>query len=163
MSGRVRAAVAAVRDPEIRVLSIEELGILRDVRVGPGGEAVVTITPTYLGCPALDAIRDDIIAAAHGAGVTEVEIITSLSPPWSTDWLSEAARAKLSAAGIAPPVPELPLPPSARLLPLVRTAARCPRCGSPDTEEIARTGSTACKALLRCRACREPFEHVKAH
>ncbi|MCT9933203.1 phenylacetate-CoA oxygenase subunit PaaJ [Planotetraspora sp. A-T 1434] len=170
----VRAAVAAVRDPELRVLSIEELGILRDVRLGPGGRAVVTITPTYLGCPALDVIRADIASAAREAGAAEVEIVTSLSPPWTTDWLTDTAKAKLSAAGIAPPGS----PPGVRVLPLVGVPVvgvpvvelpvvglpvRCPRCGSSDTAEIARAGSTACKALRACRACREPFEHLKDH
>ncbi|MEZ0075112.1 1,2-phenylacetyl-CoA epoxidase subunit PaaD [Planotetraspora sp. GP83] len=168
MSESVRAAVAAVRDPELRVLSIEELGILRDVRLGPGGRVVVTITPTYLGCPALDVIRADIAAAAREAGVADVEIVTSLSPPWTTDWLTDTARAKLWAAGIAPPGSSPGSPPGARVLPLLGVPVlgvpvRCPRCGSRDTAEISRAGSTACKALRACHACREPFEHLKDH
>jgi ring-1,2-phenylacetyl-CoA epoxidase subunit PaaD len=167
VSARVRAAVAEVRDPEIWVLSIEELGILRDVRVEPGGRAVVTITPTYLGCPAMDVIRSDIRAAAQGAGCPDVEIVTSMSPPWSTDWLTAAAHEKLAAAGIAPPVPAaapfVPGPPAGRLLPLAIVSPRCPRCVSADTGEIARFGSTACKALWRCHSCGEPFDHMKEH
>ncbi|GIH66570.1 phenylacetate-CoA oxygenase subunit PaaJ [Microbispora siamensis] len=161
---RVRSAVAAVRDPEIRVLTIEELGILRDVSAEDDGRVVVTITPTFLGCPAMDVIRADVAAAARDAGCAEVEIVTVLSPPWTTDWLSDAARAKLAAAGIAPPVRRDD--PGGRTLPLLMPALRaprCPRCGSAATAEIARAGSTACKALWRCDACRQPFDHVKDH
>ncbi len=155
MSERVRAAVAAVRDPEISVLSIADLGILRSVAM-ERGRVVVTITPTYLGCPAMDVIRADIRAAALDAGCPDVEIVTSSSPPWTTDWLSDAARAKLSVAGIAPPA-------SARLLPLTPVGPACPRCGSADSIELTRFGSTACKALWSCRSCREPFEYMKVH
>ena len=166
MSERVRAAVAAVRDPEISVLSIADLGILRSVQM-ERGRVVVTITPTYLGCPAMDVIRADIRAAALDAGCADVEIVTSSSPPWTTDWLSDAARAKLSAAGIAPPVgssvPFVSLPASARSLPLTPVGPSCPRCGSVDSVELTRFGSTACKALWSCRSCREPFEHLKVH
>jgi ring-1,2-phenylacetyl-CoA epoxidase subunit PaaD len=157
VSERVRAAVAAVRDPEISVLSIADLGILRSVEVAQG-RVVVTITPTYLGCPAMDVIRADIRAAALDAGCADVEIVTSSSPPWTTDWLSETARAKLSVAGIAPP-----LPASARLLPLIPVGPSCPRCGSADSVELTRFGSTACKALWSCQSCREPFEYLKVH
>jgi ring-1,2-phenylacetyl-CoA epoxidase subunit PaaD len=143
--------VGAVRDPELRVLTIAELGILRDVTVHDG-QVTVTITPTYAGCPAMDVIRADITEALHRDGYDDVEIATVLSPPWSTDWISPAGREKLAAAGIAPPgrVVQLSL------------AVRCPHCGSPDTEQLSRFGSTACKALWRCRACREPFDAIKA-
>jgi ring-1,2-phenylacetyl-CoA epoxidase subunit PaaD len=157
VSERVRAAVAAVRDPEISVLSIADLGILRSVQMEQG-RVVVTITPTYLGCPAMDVIRADIRAAALDAGCADVEIVTSSSPPWTTDWLSDKARAKLSVAGIAPPLPS-----SARLLPLTPVGPSCPRCGSADSVELTRFGSTACKALWSCRSCREPFEYLKVH
>jgi ring-1,2-phenylacetyl-CoA epoxidase subunit PaaD len=155
----IGAAVAAVRDPEIRVLTIAELGILRDVAVDPAGRRVtVTITPTYTGCPAMDVIRRDIATAARAAGADDVEVRTVLSPPWTTDWITGPARAKLTAAGIAPPRPGGPASGPVRLA----LTTRCPRCGSPDTERLSRFGSTACKALWRCRACTEPFDAIKA-
>jgi ring-1,2-phenylacetyl-CoA epoxidase subunit PaaD len=155
---QVHEAVARVVDPELRVVTIEELGILRDVRVAPEtGQVTVTIRPTYSGCPALDTIRADVEEAAREAGHPDVQVHTTLAPPWTTDDISESGRAKLAAAGIAPPGP-LAAPGSISL----RLSVRCPRCGSPETEEISHFGSTACKALWRCRSCAEPFEHVKA-
>jgi len=145
----LREAVAGVVDPELRVVTIEELGVLRDVTV-EGDRATVTITPTYSGCPAMDVIRADIVAGARDAGYVDVTVQTKLSPPWSTDQISEAGKQKLAAAGIAPPGPVL-----------LTISVRCPRCGSPDTRQLSRFGSTACKALWRCRACAEPFEAVK--
>jgi ring-1,2-phenylacetyl-CoA epoxidase subunit PaaD len=142
---------ASVVDPEIRVLTIADLGVLRDVSVD-GEHVTVTITPTYSGCPAMDLIRADIRRALAAAGYSDVEVRTVLSPAWTTDWISEAGRSKLAAAGIAPP--------GRGAVPL-RLSVRCPRCGSPDTEELSRFGSTACKALWRCRACAEPFDRVK--
>ncbi|WP_433389251.1 1,2-phenylacetyl-CoA epoxidase subunit PaaD [Micromonospora sp. KLBMP9576] len=153
-----RAAVAAVVDPEIRVVTIEDLGILRAVDEDPAtGRVVVTITPTYTGCPAMDVIRADIRRALAGAGYPDADVRTVLSPPWSTDWISERGRASLAAAGIAPPSPVR----AGAAVPLT-LAVRCPRCGSPETEQVSRFGSTACKALWRCRSCREPFDHLKA-
>jgi ring-1,2-phenylacetyl-CoA epoxidase subunit PaaD len=171
--GGVREAVARVVDPELRVVTIEELGILRDVSVAPDtGRVTVTIRPTYSGCPAMDAIRADIRAAARDAGHHDVQVRTVLAPPWSTDDISESGLAKLAAAGIAPPAaqrdPRRPPGSAVRLqlsVPSGRggaAGANCPRCGSPDTEQLSRFGSTACKALWRCRSCAEPFEHVKA-
>jgi ring-1,2-phenylacetyl-CoA epoxidase subunit PaaD len=148
-----RATVAAVRDPELRVVTIEELGILRDV-AERDGRVTVTITPTYSGCPAMDVIRADIAAALHADGYPDVAVDTTLAEPWTTDWITPAGRDKLTAAGIMPPEP-------AHGVRLTLTV-RCPRCGSPDTEELSRFGATACKSLWRCRACREPFERVKA-
>jgi ring-1,2-phenylacetyl-CoA epoxidase subunit PaaD len=142
---------AGVVDPELRVVTVDELGILRDVTVD-GGTVTVTITPTYSGCPAMDAIRADITAALHAAGYPDVEVRTALRPAWTSDWISEAGRRKLAAAGIAPPGGAVAL----------NLTVRCPHCGSPDTEELSRFGSTACKALWRCRSCTEPFEHLKA-
>jgi ring-1,2-phenylacetyl-CoA epoxidase subunit PaaD len=155
----VEAAVAAVADPELRVLTIADLGILRGIEVAAGGRVTVTITPTYTGCPAMDVIRRDIVAAARAAGSAEVEVRTELSPPWTTDWISADGRAKLAAAGIAPPTGRRAAPATVALT----LTMRCPLCGSPDTEELSRFGSTACKSLWRCRACREPFDAVKAH
>lgn len=146
----VHALVAAVLDPELPVLTIEDLGILRDV-VEDGDRVVVTITPTYSGCPALQEISNDIRAALPGR---EVEILTVLSPAWTTDWMSSEGRAKLEAYGIAPP--------RRGVVPL-SLSLRCPQCGSPDTEELSRFGSTSCKALWRCRTCLEPFDHFRDH
>jgi ring-1,2-phenylacetyl-CoA epoxidase subunit PaaD len=150
-----REAVASVVDPELRVVTIEELGILRDVTHDPAtGRITVTITPTYSGCPAMDVIRSDIRRALGAAGHPDSEVITKLAPAWSTDMISESGRSKLATAGIAPPGP------SGGVVP-IRLSVRCPRCGSPETEELSRFGSTACKALWRCLACAEPFDHVK--
>jgi ring-1,2-phenylacetyl-CoA epoxidase subunit PaaD len=147
-------AVAAVVDPEIRVLTIEELGVLRSVTVEESGRVTVTITPTYSGCPAMDVIRSDIRTALAGAGHPDVEVLTQLAPAWSTDLISQSGRAKLAAAGIAPPAPVAgPV--------RIALSTRCPRCGSLDTERLSAFGSTACKALWRCRACREPFDEIK--
>jgi ring-1,2-phenylacetyl-CoA epoxidase subunit PaaD len=147
-------AAASVRDPEIRVLTVEELGILRDVTVDASGTAIVTITPTYSGCPAMDVIRHDIAAAVHDAGYPAVDVRTVLAPAWTTDWISPAGREKLAASGIAPPGAAGPV--------TIQLSVRCPRCGSPNTEQLSRFGSTACKALWRCRSCREPFDAIKA-
>jgi ring-1,2-phenylacetyl-CoA epoxidase subunit PaaD len=155
-------AAAAVIDPELRALTIEDLGILRDVHVdGPTGHVTVTITPTYSGCPAMDVIRTDIRRALAGAGYDDVEVRTVLGPAWSTDWITPAGRAKLEATGIAPPSRAAGRPGAGGRVALT-LSVRCPHCGSPDTEELSRFGSTACKALWRCRVCAEPFDHVKA-
>lgn len=155
--GDPRVALAAVVDPELRVVTIEELGILRDVRTD-GDRVVVTITPTYSGCPAMDVIRTDIRRSLADAGWSDVEVVTTYRPAWSTDLISESGRRKLAGSGIAPPGPARREPGTP--VPLTLTV-RCPRCGSPDTSEIAHFGATACKALRRCHACAEPFEHVK--
>ncbi|MER7003057.1 1,2-phenylacetyl-CoA epoxidase subunit PaaD [Dactylosporangium sp. NPDC000555] len=148
-----RELVAAVRDPELPLVTIEELGILRGV-AERDGRVTVRITPTYSGCPAMDAIRADIEAALDAGGYHDIEVDTDLAEAWTTDWITDEGLAKLAAAGVAPP---------ARGAAVTLTlTVRCPRCGSPDTEELSRFGATACKALRRCRACREPFERVKA-
>jgi ring-1,2-phenylacetyl-CoA epoxidase subunit PaaD len=152
----VAERVAAVPDPELPMLTIADLGILRDVSVD-GRSVEVTITPTYSGCPAMDAIRTDIKAALAGYDVT---VHTALSPPWTTDWITEAGRAALAEHGIAPPGPR---PAGPVLIPLLATPTRCPRCGSGQTREISRFGSTACKSLHACSACGEPFDAFKAH
>jgi ring-1,2-phenylacetyl-CoA epoxidase subunit PaaD len=156
LAEEVRAAVAAVPDPELPMVTIEDLGILREVAVRDGG-VHVTITPTYAGCPAMDAIRADVEAAVqHALPGCPVVVHTVLAPAWSTDDLTEAGRRKLAEAGIAPP--------GARTSTTdLRLMIRCPRCGSPDTRELSRFGSTACKSLWRCTACGEPFDHFKTH
>jgi ring-1,2-phenylacetyl-CoA epoxidase subunit PaaD len=157
-----RRAAATVVDPEMPMLTLADLGVLRAVDVD--GDAVrVTITPTYSGCPAVEAMRDDLRGALTAAGFGRVEVRTVLAPPWSTDWISEEGRRKLAEAGVAPPGRVGPRPEGP--IPLTLTApaqvVRCPRCGAPATEELSRFGPTACTALRRCRACREPFEHMK--
>jgi ring-1,2-phenylacetyl-CoA epoxidase subunit PaaD len=156
------AVAGAVTDPELPMLTLADLGILRDVRESGGG-VVVTITPTYSGCPAMAAIRDDLRSALTSAGYGPVEVRTVLSPPWTTDWITPAGRDKLAAAGIAPPGPasrRAPGPVPLVLAPL-RIVVVCPHCGHPDTERLAAFGATACRELRRCLVCREPFEHVK--
>ncbi len=151
-----RELVARVPDPELPMVTIADLGILRDVSVNAGGEVEVTITPTYSGCPALDTIGADVRASLAGHGYRHVTVRTVLAPPWSSDWITEEGRLKLAEAGVAPPgaaAPDDPVP--------VRLSVRCPRCDSPDTREVSRYGSTACKALHACNACREPFDRFK--
>jgi ring-1,2-phenylacetyl-CoA epoxidase subunit PaaD len=159
---RARAAAAAVVDPELPMLTLADLGVIRDVDVD--GDAVkVTITPTYSGCPAIEAMRDDLHATLTEAGFAHVEVRTVFSPPWSTDWISDQGRRKLAEHGIAPPGRVEPRISGPVPLTLVSPSdvVRCPRCGSPTTEEISRFGPTACTALRRCPVCREPFEHMK--
>lgn len=136
-------AIKTVCDPEIPVLTIDDLGILRNVEESSDG-VVVTITPTYSGCPAMDTIAADIISAAEAAGATRVTINTVLSPAWTTEWMSDAGKAKLADYGIAPPGSE----------------SLCPQCGGPS-REVSEFGSTACKALMVCRSCGEPFDRFK--
>lgn len=152
----MRAVVATVLDPEVPVLTIEDLGILRDVRVDDDGHVRVQITPTYSGCPAMEAIRADVerVLAEHGHHDVTVELV--LSPAWTTDWMSQEGRRKLREYGIAPPQPRGDGPVALTL------TLRCPRCGSPDTRELSRFGSTACKSLWVCDACQEPFDHFKS-
>lgn len=152
-AAHIRAILAAIPDPEIPALSIVDLGIVR----GVSGERVV-ITPTYTGCPATLYIEQSIRRALDEAGLAQVRIETTLSPPWSTDWISEEGREKLRAYGIAPP------PKGANASALRNdTPAQCPRCGAMNTEELSRFGSTPCKALWRCNACAEPFDRFKCH
>ncbi len=156
-TARAWAAASAVCDPEIPVLTIADLGVLRDVRTD-GGRVIVTITPTYSGCPAMDAIRDDVVLALTAAGLADVEVRTVLAPAWTTDWMSDAGKRKLEAFGIAPPTGRRP----AGAVP-VAIGVRCPNCGSLRTRELSHFGSTSCKALYECRACLEPFDHFKVH
>ena len=145
---KVLDALESVTDPEIPVLTIADLGILRDVRMNDD-EVIVTITPTYSGCPAMVEIREFIEAALQKAGVGKFSVVTSLSPAWSTDWMSEEGRKKLHEYGIAPPGEE--------------SDVICPQCGSNDTKLLSEFGSTACKSLRQCNACLEPFDHFKCH
>ena len=140
----IMAVLSAVPDPEIPAISVVELGIVRGVRDGK-----VQITPTYSGCPATLFIEQSIREALDAAGYREVGIETQISPPWTTDWISAEGKAKLKAYGIAPPD--------------LAKAATCPQCGSTDTEEVSRFGSTPCKAQWRCKSCLEPFDRFKCH
>lgn len=157
---RARAwdAAATVCDPEIPVLTIADLGVLREVSVGDDGVVEVAITPTYSGCPAMHMIALEVENALARAGIADARVRTVLSPAWTTDWMSEAGRRKLRDYGIAPPAHG-----ASRAALFADDTVACPRCGSSDTERLAEFGSTACKALWRCRTCREPFDHFKCH
>lgn len=147
--------LAEVPDPEIPVLTIMDLGIVRDVQCGDGIE--VSLAPTYSGCPATEAIESSVIAALEDRGMTDVSIKRVLSPPWTTDWISATGREKLRKYGIAPPEAggaKRDLLGGTLIVP-------CPRCASEDTELVSEFGSTACKASWRCKACLEPFEYFK--
>ncbi|MGI5229714.1 1,2-phenylacetyl-CoA epoxidase subunit PaaD [Actinoallomurus sp. CA-142502] len=167
MSGRDRAIEVAgqVRDPEMPMLTLADLGVLRGVEVRPDddGEAViVSITPTYTGCPAMATMRDDLVHRLNDAGFARVEVRVVLDPPWSSDWISERGRAALREAGLSPPGPAArPAGPVMLTLGPPRPAPPCPRCGSAATRLTSEFGATACKALYRCTDCLEPFEHVK--
>jgi ring-1,2-phenylacetyl-CoA epoxidase subunit PaaD len=158
----VAQAIADIPDPEVPVLTIEDLGILREVMVDDAAQhVVVTITPTYSGCPAMDAIAARVRHEATKAGLT-CEVRTRLSPAWTTDWMTERGRVRLREFGIAPPEPVRTSAGGPVPLTLQRRRVACPLCGSTETEELARFGSTACKALRRCLSCREPFDEFKA-
>jgi ring-1,2-phenylacetyl-CoA epoxidase subunit PaaD len=151
---------ATVVDPEIPVLSIEDLGILRNVEVGESGKVTVTITPTYSGCPAMDAIRDDLKIAFTKEGYQDVEVDLVLAPAWSTDWMTEAGKQKLQEYGIAPPTGKSNAARHAGPIRLTM-AVKCPQCASLNTKELTRFGSTSCKALYVCQDCKEPFDYFK--
>lgn len=160
---RARAVAAAVADPEMPMLTIADLGVLRDVRVEPDGVVVVTITPTYSGCPAMATMRADIEYDLRADGFVAVRVDTVLAPPWSSDWITPDGRRKLREHGYSPPGPAQartggPIPLTLTSLP---RAVRCPYCGSAATELVSPFSATACKALYRCRDCLEPFDHVK--
>ena len=152
------AALSAVTDPEIPVLSVVDLGLIRHVTCREPGQIEVGLAPTYSGCPATAVIRGSVIAALQAAGFADPQIIDILSPPWTSEWLSAEGRQKLQRYGIAPPLRPVSSP---RGLWLDSDPVRCPRCESSDTEELSRFGSTPCKALHRCKACLEPFEYFK--
>lgn len=154
-----RAAAASVVDPEIPVLTIDDLGILRDVNVAEDGRVEVTLTPTYSGCPATDVIRAEVERALTAHGFDDAVVRTVLAPAWTTDWITDEGRRKLEAFGIAPPGKRCGggAGPAAAV-----DLVRCPLCGSADTRLQSRFGSTACKSLRVCNRCREPFDHFKA-
>jgi ring-1,2-phenylacetyl-CoA epoxidase subunit PaaD len=157
LTTRAWEVAATVLDPELPVVTIADLGILRDVTEDDRGRVHVMITPTYSGCPAMETIRTDLIDTLTGAGYSQVDVEFVLSPAWTTDWLTDEARSKLTAYGIAPPAPRTgdePVP--------LALSVRCPQCGSLDTRESSRFGSTACKSLWVCQSCREPFDHFKS-
>ncbi|MEM0907317.1 MAG: 1,2-phenylacetyl-CoA epoxidase subunit PaaD [Pseudomonadota bacterium] len=155
---RAWRAAAAVSDPEIPVLTIEDLGVLRAVR-DDGGRITATITPTYSGCPAMDMIAVHVDIALRNAGFDDVSVERVLAPAWTTDFMSDAGRQKLLAYGIAPPVGQAG---RGALFGTVE-AIPCPRCGSEETAKISEFGSTACKALYQCQRCHEPFDYFKCH
>src|SRR5215216_7153260 len=150
-------AAAQVVDPEIPVLTIADLGVLRDVAVRDG-RVEVAITPTYSGCPAMDMIALEVELALERAGIARPTVRTVLSPAWTTDWMSEDGRNKLRAYGIAPPQAS-----NSRRALFGEQQVTCPQCGSQNTELLSEFGSTSCKALWRCKACREPFDYFKCH
>lgn len=159
----VRQLLDSVFDPEIPVLTIADMGILRDVAIDDRGRPVVTITPTYSGCPAMDAITADIRAVLAAAGHRNAVVRTSLLPAWTTDWMTDRGRARLEAYGIAPPTGRAAVRGGAGGPVPLALSVRCPRCGSADTREMSHFGSTSCKALWTCRSCAEPFDHFKVH
>jgi ring-1,2-phenylacetyl-CoA epoxidase subunit PaaD len=179
---RARARVAAVPDPEIPVVTLEDLGILRSVRM-EGGRLVVSLTPTYTGCPATQAIAQDVRDALCAEGFADAEVWLDLSPPWTTDWISDDGRRKLREYGIAPPARAAGDSDACAIAPpraggpaeaVLRFAPRqsgargldpvaCPQCGSMAVERLSEYGSTPCKALYRCLDCREPFDYFKPY
>ncbi len=166
----IRMLVAAIPDPEIPVVTLEDLGILRGVRM-QDGVPTVALTPTYTGCPATEAIRASVRKILDDAGHADAQILTELSPPWTTDWIGAEARRKLREYGIAPPACMAGSPPPAVAVALpmpVRTRPapdpiRCPRCADTRVEQVSRWGSTPCKSHYRCLACREPFDYFKPY
>ena len=159
-NAEIYKALAGVTDPEVPVLSILDLGIVRDVVItGNGAEIKVTITPTYSGCPAMDVIALGIRMALAGKGFGKVTIENQISPAWTTDWMTEDGKRKLKEYGIAPPNKK-----AYQALGLFEEEEiACPRCGAVNTEQVSRFGPTSCKALYKCKTCKEPFEHFKCH
>ncbi|WP_136657282.1 1,2-phenylacetyl-CoA epoxidase subunit PaaD [Nitratireductor sp. XY-223] len=151
------AAAAAVPDPEIPVVTVADLGILRSVDIDADGAVVARVTPTYSGCPATRMIEQMVLEALQNAGFGDVRVESVLSPAWTTDWISNEGREKLRQFGIAPPQKTSN---SKRAL-FGETVVNCPRCGSAETERVSEFGSTPCKALYRCKACKEPFDYFK--
>lgn len=153
---KLHALAARVNDPEIPVLSIADLGILRGTEQQEDGTVQVTITPTYSGCPAMDVITQDLYEVFNAEGYPKVDVKLVLSPAWSTDWMSEEGKRKLTEYGIAPPTGT-----GHRGRVTLGMSVKCPRCHSLNTKELSRFGSTACKALYSCNDCLEPFDYFK--
>jgi ring-1,2-phenylacetyl-CoA epoxidase subunit PaaD len=179
-AARVWSLLEQVADPEIPVISVVDLGIVRDVQVTGPSSCAVTITPTYSGCPAMQVIAEAVQGALLDAGIGQVDIITRLSPAWTTDWMSDSGKAKLKGYGIAPPAQKVVdisglrtqrtagAPPDPLRAGVARGAVPaprvvCPHCGSAHTEITSQFGSTPCKALYKCLDCREPFDYFKCH
>ncbi len=159
-SAQVMRWLHEVPDPEIPVISVVDLGIVRGVSF-EGEACVVTITPTYSGCPAMREIEQDVISVLQGRGLRDVRVEMTLSPAWTTDWMSERGKEALKTYGIAPPMEQ-----AVDVSGIMRrreAAVPCPQCDSPNTRLVSRFGSTACKALYRCQSCGEPFDYFKAH
>lgn len=154
---QIQGWLELVKDPEIPVLSIADLGVLREVKWGEEGEVVVVITPTYSGCPAMNTIEEDIKRLFKRKGISDYKVELQIHPPWTTDWMSDAAREKLRKFGIAPPEGSAD---KASLLGKSRQIA-CPQCGSKNTQMKSQFGSTACKAMYQCMDCKEPFDYFK--
>jgi ring-1,2-phenylacetyl-CoA epoxidase subunit PaaD len=151
-TARLFELLSSVVDPEIPVLTLQDLGVLRDISV-TDGEVKVSITPTYAGCPAMETMRTDIESTLAAAGYARVIVQQTLSPAWSTDWMTQSGREKLRAYGIAPPVSTSCGKPDGHI--------ECPQCNSTEVKRISEFGSTACKALYQCQDCREPFDYFK--
>lgn len=158
----VRSWLDEIPDPEMPAVSITDLGIVRDVRLADDGVLEVALTPTYSGCPATQAIREDVARTLEEHGIRPARIVVQLSPAWTTDWITARGRKRLQRYGIAPPHKAPIEGPPLENGPVV-LSIKCPHCGSPDTREQSHFGSTPCKALHRCNNCREPFDYVKPH
>jgi ring-1,2-phenylacetyl-CoA epoxidase subunit PaaD len=156
---RAREVVAEVVDPELPMVTLEDLGVVRGVALD-GDRVVVTLTPTYVACPATATMKADVRVALARAGFQDVEVRTALAPAWSTDWITERGRRSLAAHGIVPPGP-VPAGPVSLTLGRRREPPRCPQCESPDTREVSRFGASACTSFHVCSACGEPFDKVK--
>lgn len=154
---KIRQLLSAIPDPEIPVITIEELGVLRGIEIN-NNTVLITITPTYSGCPAMKQIEDDILAVLKRNGYEDVKIHMRYSPAWTTDWIPEMALEKLRAYGIAPPEKTTA---DKGVLMGKEKKVKCPRCGSSSTRMVSQFGSTACKALYQCEACHEPFDYFK--
>jgi ring-1,2-phenylacetyl-CoA epoxidase subunit PaaD len=165
-TAQIWAWLGQVPDPEIPVISVVDLGIVRDVQ-WQGDECVVTITPTYSGCPAMQVIAETVEEALHGHGIGKVRLVSQLSPAWTTDWMSEQGREKLKGYGIAPPAQQVidisGLKGGVKRTAMPKLIVTCPNCGSTHTELTSQFGSTPCKALYKCRDCLEPFDYFKCH